>query len=38
MDAYGGATFKEYYYTVKTENPLTEEEETSKLQIIYVKE
>lgn len=38
MDAYGSETFKEYYYTVKTENPLTGEEETSKLQIIYVKE
>lgn len=38
MDAYGGETFKEYYYTVKAKNNLTDEEETSKLQIIYVKE
>lgn len=38
INQYGDAKFKEYYYTVKTKNNLTEEEETSKLQIIYVKE
>lgn len=32
-----GDTFKEYYYTVKERNPLNDEEETTKLQIIYEK-
>lgn len=38
INKYKDASFKEYYYSVKTINNLTEEEEIDRLQIIYVKE
>ena len=34
---YKNDTFKEYFYNVKTTNNLTEEKETDRIQIIYVK-